>query len=102
MKVTLTKYGGMAAVIRRPPYIVESSALPEPAAAELAWLVAAVKAAPAPKERGPGQARDAMSYTITLEEEGAEPAVELSQSDTNMTPSFAALLEWLERYPAGK
>jgi hypothetical protein len=42
-----------------------------------------------------------MSYTITLEEDGGEPTV-LKQSDMTMSPSFAALLQWLERHPAGK
>jgi hypothetical protein len=101
MKVTLAKHGGLAAGIRRPLLIVDSAALPQPAAAELARLVAAVKAVPAVKEERPGRARDAMSYTITLEEDGGEPTV-LKQSDTTMTPSFAALLQWLERHPAGK
>jgi hypothetical protein len=101
MKVTLAKHGGLATGIRRPPRIVESSALPKQAAAELARLVVAVKAALAVKEERPGRARDAMSYTITLEEDGGEVSV-LSQSDTAMSPSFAALLEWLERHPAGQ
>lgn len=100
VKVTLMKYGGLAAMIQQPPLMVESSDLPKPAAADLTRLVAAVKAAPAPKDTGPGQARDEMSYTITIEEESAEPAVEITQSDTSMTPSFTALLKWLERYPA--
>lgn len=98
MKVTLTKYGGLAAGIRRPPCIVDSSALPEPTAAELARLVAAVKAAPAVTEERPGRARDAMSYTITVEEDG-QPTV-LRQSDTAISPAFAALLTWLERHRA--
>lgn len=101
MKVTLAKHGGLAAGIFRPPRIVESSTLPEQVAAELAGLVAAVKTAPAVKEERPGRARDAMSYTITIEEDGGEPSV-LRQSDITMSPSFAALLEWLEHHPAGK
>jgi Emfourin len=101
MKVTLSTHGGLAAGIRRPPLIVESSTLPKGAAAELAQLVAAVKAAPSVKEERPGRARDAMSYTITIEEDGGERSV-INQSDTAMSPSFAALLEWLDRHSAGK
>jgi hypothetical protein len=100
MKVTLTKHGGLAAGIRRPPRIVDTDTLPKPAAVELARLVAAVKAVPAAEEDGPGRARDAMSYTITVEDDG-RPTV-LSQSDTTMSPAFAGLLNWLEKHPAGK
>jgi hypothetical protein len=101
MKVTLSTHGGLAAGVRRLPLIVESSTLPKGAAAELAQLVAAVKAAPSVKEERPGRARDAMSYTITLEEDSGERSV-INQSDTAMSPSFAALLEWLDRHSAGK
>jgi len=66
----------------------------------LARLVAAAKTAPAAEEGGPGRARDAMSYSITVED-GDRPTV-LRQSDTTMSPAFAALLDWLERHPAGK
>ncbi len=97
MKVTLTKYGGLAAGIRRPPYIVDSSALPSPEAMELKRLVTETKTTPAVKEKNPGRARDAMSYTIMIEETGNEPVV-INQSDTTMSPAFAALLEWLERH----
>ncbi|WP_341531917.1 protealysin inhibitor emfourin (plasmid) [Nostoc sp. UHCC 0302] len=101
MKVTLTKYGGLAAGILRSPYIVESSALPESVASELVRLVAAAKTASVIKEDKPGRARDAMSYTITIEEDGSEPTV-ISQSDITMSPSFAVLLQWLESHRAGK
>ena len=37
-----------------------------------------------------------MSYTITVEEDGRPTA--LTQSDTTMTPAFAALFDWLERH----
>ena len=101
MKVTLAIHGGLAAGMRRPPRVVESSALPRQDAAELERLVAAVKTAPTVKEKKPGSARDAMTYTITLEEGDGEVSV-IRQTDVAMSPSFAALLEWLERHPAGK
>jgi hypothetical protein len=100
MKVTLTTHGGLAAGMRRPSRIVDSSALPEPAAAELARLVAAVKAAPAVKEDRSERARDAMTYTITVEEDGH--SVVLRQSDTAISPAFAALLTWLEQQSAAR
>jgi hypothetical protein len=98
MKVTLTKHGGLAAGIRRRPRVVDADTLPAPAAGELSRLVAAAKAGPSPETSGPGRARDAMGYTITVED-GGQPTV-LRQSDATMSPEFAALLEWIERHPA--
>ena len=101
MKISLAKHGGFAAGIRRPPLSVESSSLSEQTAAELTRLVAAVKAAPAEAERGPGRARDAMSYTLTLEENNGEKTV-FRASDVTMSPPFAALLQWVENHSAVK
>jgi hypothetical protein len=101
MKVSLSKHGGLAAAIRRPPVTVDLSALPENKAAELAPLVAAAKADLRGAEAGPGRARDAMSYTITLQDDSGETTT-LRASDTTMSPPFAALLEWLDRNAAGK
>jgi len=102
MKVHLAKHGGLAAAIRRPPVTVESSTLPNDKAEELARLVAAVKTEPlAAAEESPGRARDAMSYVITLREDGGGTAV-LRRSDVTMSPAFAALLQWIERTAAGK
>lgn len=100
MKVTLATHGGQAAAInlRLAPRVVDAEALPEEAARELAQLVEAAKAAPVPKEERPGQARDAMSYTITVED--ADRSIVLTQSDTAMSTAFAALLAWLERRSA--
>jgi hypothetical protein len=104
MKVNLAKHGGLAAAIRRPPVTVDSSALPESKAAALAPLVAAATAelqAARAVEAGPGRARDAMRYTITLQDDSGETTT-LRASDTTMSPPFAALLEWLDRNAAGK
>jgi hypothetical protein len=96
MKVTLTKYGGFAAGIFRQPSIVESSTLSEPAREELSRLIVAVKTSPTDRGDDPGQARDAMSYTITIEETGGE-TTEITQSDINMSPFFADLMQWIDR-----
>jgi hypothetical protein len=101
MTVTLSTYGGLAAGIRRLPRTVKSSNLAEPVAAELRQLVTAAKAAPSVKEERPGRARDAVSYTIRVEEDGGE-IFTMSQSDATMSPAFAALLEWLDRHSVGK
>lgn len=96
MKVSLETYGGLAAVtnLRRPPLVLDTVALPEDAAAELARLVAA--AVSMPPEETDDRARDAMGYTITVEE-GDRPTT-LEQSDGAMTPAFAALLTWLRKH----
>jgi hypothetical protein len=96
MKITLTKHGGFAAGMFRPPSIVESSTLMAADAAELSRLVMAVKMAPIERGEEPGQARDAMSYTMTIEEDGAETTV-ITQSDINMSPAFADLMQWIDR-----
>jgi hypothetical protein len=97
MKITLAKYGGFAAGIFRPPSIVESSTLSAAGAAELSRLVVAVKTTPMAQESEPGQARDAMSYTITIEETDGETTV-ITQSDINMSPAFADLMQWIDRH----
>ncbi|MEU2060856.1 protealysin inhibitor emfourin [Streptomyces sp. NPDC013455] len=96
MRVTLARHGGLAAAIRLglPPLELDTDTLPGAAAEELARLVAAAAAVPA--EDRPGRAGDAMSYTITVEEGGR--STELTQSDTTMTPEFAALLGRLEEH----
>jgi hypothetical protein len=96
MKITLTKHGGFAAGMFRPPSIVASSTLSAPDAAELSRLVTAVKMAPVEQGEEPGQARDAMSYTMTIEADGSETTV-ITQSDINMSPAFAELMQWIDR-----
>ena len=97
MKITLAQHGGHAAAINRarPPQVIDSAALDEPKAAELEGLAAA--AASAPARASSGKARDEMSYTITIEDQGRETV--LSQSDTTMSAEFSKLLGWLRRPP---
>jgi hypothetical protein len=95
MKITLAKYGGFAAGIFRPPSIVESSTLSATDAAELSRLIVALKTAPIARGEEPGKARDAMSYTITIEETSGETTV-ITQSDINMSPFFANLMQWID------
>ena len=94
MKVSLATHGGLAAGLRlgAPPVVVDSAGLPDADAGTLGELVAAARAEPPPPPAS-GSARDAMSYTVTVEDEGG--SAELRRSDEAMTPAFAALLEWL-------
>lgn len=101
MKVTLTTQGGFAAGIRRPPRVLETKALPEAATAELEKLIAAAKSSPMAKEPNLGHARDAMTYTITVDHPGGEQTV-ISQADTAFSSSFAALIQWLEQHLTAK
>ena len=102
MKVTLATHGGQAAGINLclPPREVEADALPPAAAAELARLLAAARATPAPKDERAGRGGDVMSYTITVDDGGQQTV--LKQSDTAMTPAFDALRSWLEKQSATK
>jgi hypothetical protein len=99
MKVTLATHGGLAAGINMqlPPRVVDTETLPRPAVAELSRLVTAAKAVNASPSSA-GQARDAMSYMITVEERGQSTT--LAQSDVTMSAQFAALLNWLQQHAA--
>jgi hypothetical protein len=101
MRVTLATHGGQAAgfYLGRPPRVVDSETLPESSAEKLSRLVAAAKAVDvsgASDER----ARDAMSYTITVEDSGRSTV--LAQSDVTMSREFAELLAWLQEHTASR
>ena len=100
MKVSLETRGGQPAGINAQlrPKVVDTASLPEAAASELARLVAAARSAPIPKTEQAERVRDAMSYTITIEDSGA-PVV-LSQSDTMMSDAFVALRNWVRKHSA--
>ena len=98
MKLSLVERGGWSAplAISRPrtPHVIESEKLEPAAAQEAVRLVVAAKAAkPQRLEMAPGPAPEAMTYTITIEDNGE--TVELRQSDISMSPEFAALLDWI-------
>jgi emfourin len=99
MKITLAPHGGLAAGLRlsRPPRQLDADALPPDTAAELARLVTAAKAAGVAADN-PRPVPDAMSYTITIEDGGRQTV--LKQSDTAMSPAFAALLTWIQSHLA--
>ena len=100
MRVALATHGGLAAAInlRRPPLVLDTDSLPPETARELGRLVAAATAEGGAGERSAGPARDALSYTITVEDGGRSTT--LTASDTAMSPAFGALLSWIERHTA--
>lgn len=106
MKVTLQSHGGFAAGIAMatPARTVDSVALHPDQAAELARLVAAAQrdragrrpGATAPAGPGPGTpARDAMSYSVQIEDGDRIDSLQLSDAD--LAPDSAALLDFLNR-----
>lgn len=91
MKITLREHGGLAAAIRRPPRVIDTATLPADQAAAVAKLAAAAGSGPA----GPGAARDAMSYEITIEDGGRQSV--LRGSDGSMPAPLAELVAALRR-----
>ncbi|WP_253195571.1 protealysin inhibitor emfourin [Streptomyces sp. JHA26] len=93
--------GGLAATVLAglPPQVLDTDTLSEEAAAELHRLVsAAARSVAKGTEEPTGLARDAMTYSITVEE--GDHASVLVQSDTTMSPEFAALLRRLKEHTA--
>jgi len=79
---------------------VNAKSLPKDAGDELARLVEEAKATPASGDTRSDLARDAMSYTITIE--NGDPPVVLVQSDATMSPEFVALRNWIRTHAASK
>ena len=100
MKVTLATHGGLAAGLRLGgrPLVLDGAQLSEADARTLGDLVGAARAEPDP-EGTRGSAPDAMSYTVTVEDDSGSGV--LRRSDDAMTPAFAALLDWLSGYGCG-
>ncbi|MEH0450117.1 MULTISPECIES: protealysin inhibitor emfourin [unclassified Streptomyces] len=93
--------GGLAATVLAdlPPQVLDTDTLPDGAAAEMHRLVSAAARSVAEGTEEPSSlARDAMSYSITVEEGGH--ASVLVQSDTTMSAEFAALLRRLRQHTA--
>jgi len=94
MKITLNTAGGFAAGIRRPARVVNAESLPESDKQQLKQLVDAVDRAGATvDESSPGRARDAMSYTIAVDDGGQTQ--QYKQRDGDMSPAFSALLQFI-------
>lgn len=97
MRVALATHGGLAAGIfqSREPAVVDTAMLGDADAREITALVAAATAAGGRTRPGTPSGADAMAYTITVENGDTHV---LRQSDTSMTPEFAALLTWLQSH----
>jgi len=95
MRVALVTHGGLAATIRLPPRVLDTDSLPPEEAGELSRLVAAASAEGGGNTPS-GSARDAMGYTITVDDDAGSTT--LTGSDTAMSPAFGALVTWIERH----
>jgi hypothetical protein len=95
MIVSLAKHGGAIAGMRIAPTVIDSNNLPKREAEELVRLVGAAMAVAATKEGGPGRGRDALNYTITVENDD-KPAV-FYASDTDLPPAVADLVGWIDK-----
>jgi hypothetical protein len=97
MKVTLATNGGLGAGLQlgRRPLVVDDTRVSNADARRLAVLVDAARAE-APSAEASRPAPDAMSYTITVEDD-SQPMV-LQRSDNTMSLAFAELLDWLSRH----
>lgn len=95
MKVTLQTYGGLGAAMAGKSQTVNAGQLSQSAADELTRLVEAAKRSSTAQPDTPGSARDEMSYDVTIEEAGKSTV--LSQSDTNKSPAFSALVRWITK-----
>jgi hypothetical protein len=98
MRVTLAAHGGLAAGINlhRAPRVVDTGELPAAQARELDRLVDAALGVRTHRPAGSGPAPDAMSYTITVQRDGATST--LTGSDTASSPEFADLVAWLQAH----
>ena len=96
MKVSVSTYGGQAATVKRPPLVVDSAALGDEGKDELRRLVAAAAQACEQVPDGPGSARDAMSYAITVEDEGISRVLEAT--DGSVPAEFAELRRYVRNH----
>jgi hypothetical protein len=96
---SLATHGGLAAGLRLGgrPLVLDGARLSEVDAGTLGDLVEAARAEPDPERTW--SAPDAMSYTVTVEDDSGTGV--LRRSDDAMTPAFAALLDWLNGHGSG-
>jgi hypothetical protein len=96
VRVALATAGGFAAALSlgRPPRVVDAAALPAAEAAQLAALLAAVRAEAPPEDDG--RARDAVTTTLTVEDAGTTTV--LRRSEVASTPAWEELLAWVRQH----
>ena len=127
MRIRLRRSGGFAG-LQAPPVEIDSQQLPADKAHELEQLVTQARlfdqpagsgpsrpsgpgpsassgatqpagSAPSPPPAGPGQARDAFQYDLSIDDGGRSQAVRLHEA--TMHPEAARLVQWLTREGRG-
>jgi hypothetical protein len=101
MKVSVSTYGGQAATfnLNRPPHVVDSADLGQEGQDELRRLVTAATQASGKSGStppGPGPARDAMSYAITIEDDNNSEVLEAT--DGSVPAEFAELRNFVRKH----
>ena len=99
MKITLEQEGGWMAGLQQRPQTIDSAKLSKEAAAKLAPLISAAKAECKGFE-GVGQARDAMTYKVTIHSDGGTTV--FRASDANMPPALSSLIDWINWQQKGQ
>ena len=97
MRIHFERTGGLAAPAMKRSCTIDTVALPEAEANELANLVAAANffalAPPAPSGP-PSQGRDMFRYKLTVEREGRQHTVEATE--TAVPATLRPLINWLK------
>lgn len=98
MKVSVNTYGGQVATMNRRPLVLDSSDLGVEGQQELRRLVAAASRAyeRAPTPGGPDSTRDAMSYSITVDDGGTSQVLEAT--DGSVSAEFAELRRFVRTH----
>jgi hypothetical protein len=99
ISISLMIYGGLAGGISRPALVIDWAELSPKAQTEVVCLIDALKASPPPSVTGPGLARDAMGYVITIHQSNGQN-LEFEATDATQNAAFAALLQWIQHHAA--
>ena len=94
MKLTLDIFGGLAAGIRRQPFVVNSDVLGEELLKELNQLVEEVLKTPTIEPQYASKMRDGMSYHLTIEDAGS--IKQIRQEDLQKSDAFKNLISWMK------
>jgi hypothetical protein len=92
----LEKDGGWPPRTSQSPQTVEIDGLPAAIVAQVNGLAAKLKNSGQPPVPDTSRARDAVTYTIVIEDKGQR--LTFKQRDTQLTREFDAMLHWLEDY----
>src|SRR5690349_2666241 len=101
MRLTLNTRGGIAAAIRQPPRVLDSSGLDATLASRLDHLLDIAKAAATGEAQPSRRIPDAMHFTITVEKDSGATQV-IQASDDNMPQGFANLLDFVMEHTPQK